>query len=471
MKRTTLFSLAALAGVSLSFAQTTITVDADHRHQTIDGFGSSINGWTAPLYYLYYSDDFARFAVEDLGMTVFRLEMWGGISLAPIEDWRDISYEDFKWKGEGARGKVNVDWAKRITEINPEVKIIGTIWSPPAWMKENNSRSGTKSGYLLDNRRNYDDNNRLREDRYQHFAKWVVEWARYMESQGTPFYAISLQNELMFTQWFESVLYTPEEYARLVKVTGEMFEAEGVKKPLFFGPEDMTQANYSNEVRHRPYVDALMQPDVKKYFDAFATHGYSDGVNEDDRNSAEAYWNGIKQFGLPYWITEGGSGEHEWPRPLIDGIAPRLHAALAKGNVSLFTGWQLTDEPHISSHHEFMRYDQPTKKTYATMHFWRHIRPGSVRVEASYPNKNDDLQVSAYIHEERGERVVIVINRTEDPQEVLIEWDDGKQDQVWKAWQTTEHLSHEELAVPTREGSPHLILPGLSITTLTASAP
>ncbi|MGH8021297.1 MAG: hypothetical protein ACREIA_24055, partial [Opitutaceae bacterium] len=129
---------------------------------------------------------------------------------------------------------------------------IGSVWSPPGWMKENGSRTGTRAGCLLDPKRDYDDDNRLRPDRYRHFAKWIVEWARYMESQGTPFFAISLQNELMFTQWFESTLYSPDEYARVVQVTGEMFESEGVRKPLFFGPEDMTQAAYADAVRHRP---------------------------------------------------------------------------------------------------------------------------------------------------------------------------------------------------------------------------
>src|SRR5690606_14002340 len=134
----------------------------------------------------------------------------------------------------------------------------------------------------------------------------------------------------------------------------EMFEHEGVRRPLFYGPEDMTLATYHDTVRHRPYIDALLEPDAARFFDVFATHGYSDGAKADTRHDAEAYWNSIKRFGRPYWITEGGSGGHEWPEPVSGGIAPRLHVALAKANVSLFTAWQVNAPPGGASEHDIM---------------------------------------------------------------------------------------------------------------------
>lgn len=442
-----------------------VSVRPDIRHQTIEGFGCSINAWTAPHYALYYSDDFARFATREIGMSVFRLQMWGGVSPAEIPDWRDISHKNFRWNGEGLRGKMNVDWAQRIAALEPEVKIIGSVWSPPGWMKENGSRTGTRAGYLLDPKRDYDHDNRLRPDRHRHFAKWIVEWARHMESQGTPFFAISLQNELMFTQWFESTLYSPDEYARLVQATGEMFESEGVRKPLFFGPEDMTMATYADAVRHRPYIDALMQSGAAPYFDALATHGYSDGVRGDRNNSAVAYWESVGHLGKPYWITEGGSGEHAWPAPVTTGIAPRLHHALARANVSLFTGWQLTSNRGQASEHDFMDWDQPTPKTYAAMHFWRHIRPGAARVEAQVQDATD-LLLSAYLHEQRGEAVLVAINPSSQTRELTIEWP-GADD--WRGYQTDGENMHAELPVAeSAGGGARIALPGPSITTVVA---
>lgn len=449
-------------------APISVTVLPEEKRQTVHGFGASINAWTSRLHALYYNDAFTDYVVNELGMSVFRLQMWGGISPQPIENWEDISYENFVWKSEGIRGAMNAAWAERMVERNPEVKIIGSVWSGPAWMKENNSRTGTRSGYLFDPNRDYDHDNRLREDRYMHFAKWVVEWAKFMEKQGTPFYAISLQNELMFTQWFESTLYTPEEYAKIVKITGEMFEREGVKKPLFFGPEDMSQANYNSERRHKPYIDALMQPDVRKYFDALATHGYSDGVNTDSEENPVAYWNSVKHLGLPYWITEGGTGDHDWPAPVTTGIAPRLHVALVDANVSLFTGWQLTSTKDDQSYHDFMNWDQPTGKTYAAMHFWRHVRPGAVRVENEIARElRKDVLVSSFIHEKRNELVSVLINPTDQEKQVELDWSKAPGAADWKGYMTSADKQHEAIEDLKQDSGKFLLtLPGYSIVTL-----
>ncbi len=465
-----LLSLIAVSGTAAEAAPLRLMVRPEVRHQTIEGFGSSINAWTAPHYQLYYNDAFTEFAANELGMSIFRLQMWGGVSPHEITDPREIRYQDFRWTGEGLRGKMNVDWARRLVAANPEVRIIGSIWSAPAWMKVNGSRTGTRAGYLHDPKRDYDHDNRLRDDRYEHFAQWVVEWTRYMESQGTPFYAISLQNELVFTQWFESTLYTPEQYARLVRITGERFEAEGVRKPLFFGPEDMTMATYRDEQRHRPFIDALLQPDVAKYFDVFATHGYSDGVRGDGRNTPVGYWESVKSFGRPYWITEGGTGRHTWPSPVARGVGPQLHVALTRANVSLFTGWQLTSNPGRASEHDFMDWDQPTKKTYTAMHFWRHIRPGAVRVEVEV-EESSGLLASAYVHDRRGERVLVVLNPQAEDRTIQLDWPESGGGS-WQAFQTSERLSHEAVVVQAAaNGTLELTLPGHSITTVIQAKP
>jgi glucuronoarabinoxylan endo-1,4-beta-xylanase len=459
--------LALAAGASPA-APIEIRVDPAVRHQTIDGFGASVMGWRASMDRFYYDDAFVDYAANTLGQSVFRVQMWDGISPTEIEDWRDISHKDFVWTGGARRGKVNVDFAKKLHAANPEVKIIGAVWSPPVWMKKSAKRPGTKAGFLLNPERDYDHDNHLREDRYLHFAKWVVEWARAMEAQGTPFYAISLQNEPLFTQWYESMLYTPEEYAKVVKITGEMFESEGVRKPLFFGPEDMSMANYDDEVRHRPFIDALMQPDVARYFDVFATHGYTDGVRGDGSLPPVRYAKSVEQFGRPYWITEGGTGAHTWPDALTKGVAIGLHVALAQANVSLICGWQLSSEPGRASSHEFMDGDKPTPKTYAAMHYWRHVRPGAVRVEAP-ESPAEAIRVSAFVHDTRKESVVVLLNLGDSERSVRVVGA-ANGSNPWQGYQTTGSQNHGGVADLNAEsdGSVTLTLPAYSLTTLVA---
>src|SRR5690606_9477707 len=66
--------------ISRSAPETTVTIHLERRAQTIEGFGASINAWTAPFYALYYDKTFADYVANDLGMSVFRLEMWAGVT-------------------------------------------------------------------------------------------------------------------------------------------------------------------------------------------------------------------------------------------------------------------------------------------------------------------------------------------------------------------------------------------------------
>ena len=71
---------------------------------------------------------------------------------------------------------------RRALSINPEIKLVGSPWSAPAWMKS--TRSLIK-GTLLP--RFYDS-----------FAEYFVKFIRAYGAQGLPIYAITLQNEPNF---------------------------------------------------------------------------------------------------------------------------------------------------------------------------------------------------------------------------------------------------------------------------------
>lgn len=60
------------------------------RHQTLEGFGCSINGWSRPLRDLFADDNFLRYVAGDLGLSVFRVQMWDGICSEELADWREI---------------------------------------------------------------------------------------------------------------------------------------------------------------------------------------------------------------------------------------------------------------------------------------------------------------------------------------------------------------------------------------------
>ncbi len=445
-----------------------VKINSQKQFQEIEGFGASIIGWRDDVIPIYEDEQYLDFVVNQLGLSIFRMQIWPNVSTEPIENIEDIRHEDFNWEGPGNRGRVNMNFAKRILEINPEIKIIGSIWSPPAWMKDNKAIDGTRAGFIHDPGRKYDIDNRLSDHMYDHYAKWIYEWIEYMREQDVPLYALGPQNELMFTEPYESSMFTGDEFARLVLKIGQRFEQEGSARPIIYGPEDMTLATYEPDnptARHSPYVNALMQEEVAPYFDVFATHGYTDGVQAGGRLDPKKYWESIKQFGRPYWITEGGTGGHEWPTPIEDGVASYIHHALVDGHVSAFVCWQISDVER--STHGIMDMKTPTKKTFAAMHYWKYIRPGFVRVQAE--SENGDVRVSAF-KDPTTDRLVIVVINNKPGKEILdveTKTDNGKQFVPYVTSQTKNFEKGEVIAV--EDSGIQVEMEGNSIMTLVGS--
>jgi glucosylceramidase len=63
--------------------------------------------------------------------------------------------------------------------INPQIKILATRWSPPAWMKSNDSLvQGT-----------------LRPENYHAMAGYFVKFVKAYEQAGVPIFGVTIQNE------------------------------------------------------------------------------------------------------------------------------------------------------------------------------------------------------------------------------------------------------------------------------------
>jgi glucuronoarabinoxylan endo-1,4-beta-xylanase len=404
-----------------------LRLDLSRKFQVIEGFGTSLNTWHADVAAAYQREDFQNLYLNTLGATALRLNLWAGVSTVIRERWQDIDGRNFRFEGPGAQGQTTVRVARRLhTASRGKLRIIATSWSPPAWMKVNesitNGHPARKSmGLNLDSaiergswngpapddmageRYRYIGRNKLRRDRYHHFAKYLVEWVRYYRSLGIELYAISPANEPRFSHWFDSCVYTPSEYAELMEVIRWMFADQSELAMSVFGPEHMAWDVAGN----RAYLDALARRSgTRGSLAAIAAHGYTDGFTSDlRRESTAAFARLAAQHGDRTWITEGGFGGHDWPAPLHQLATAFLHA-LRDGGVSLLTPWQaLTRQP---DEHGLMSLQGPTKKTYVAMHFWRFIRPGMVRVALETGRQLDAV---AFEDVTTKTTIVVILNR------------------------------------------------------------
>jgi O-glycosyl hydrolase len=404
-------SVAGLSGLVAPAGATDVVVDNAQRYQTIEGFGTCLIAWVERFRDLYRTEAFQKIYVEGVGCNMLRVNMWGPTFETPTEDWTQIRYQDFDMHANGGRPQIFVDFGQGIRKLDPEIKIIGTVWSPPSWMKVNKSITDAKSGAIRAGGYGA-KTNRVDPKYFKHFCKWMVEYIKLHEQQGVPFYAVSPGNEVQFTQSFESCVWTGEDFVRIVVMLREMLDAEGYGHVKIFGPETMTSHLYEGGTGS--YVKAVLNdPQALKALDVFATHGYEDGVKaEMSATSSRQFWDLMKHTGKPFWITEGGTGGHDWPAPIQKGIGNALHNALVAGNCSAFVPWQITEGR--KSTHGIMVMDTYTPKTYTAMHYFRFIRPGAMRIAAT-PGFGT-VQVGAFLHDKTGELTVVALNPTDQTQ-------------------------------------------------------
>ncbi len=85
---------------------------------------------------------------------------------------------------------------KCVLDHSPDIKIIASPWSPPAFMKENKERK--YGGKLL---KNY----------YKPWAEYIVKFIKSYEVEGIPIWGITIQNEPMAKQIWDSCEFSADE--------------------------------------------------------------------------------------------------------------------------------------------------------------------------------------------------------------------------------------------------------------------
>lgn len=97
----------------------------------------------------------------------------------------DPDLANFNLKTEG---KDMVSWLSQFKSINSAIKVVGSVWSPPGWMKLNGVMDGTTT------------NNNLDHKYASQFAQYFVKYIQAFKSGGVDVDAITIQNEPLNSQ-------------------------------------------------------------------------------------------------------------------------------------------------------------------------------------------------------------------------------------------------------------------------------
>lgn len=175
-----------------NMSPTTIKLVPATRYQTMDGFGAAVTGSTAFNLMKMTQDNRTKFLketfspTEGMGQSYVRISI--GCSDFSLSEYSlcDVpGIENFALTTEETTYVIPI--LKEILAINPELKIMGSPWTPPRWMKVNN---------LTDLQPfNSWTSGQLNPAYYGDYATYFVKWIQALAQHGIKIYSVTPQNE------------------------------------------------------------------------------------------------------------------------------------------------------------------------------------------------------------------------------------------------------------------------------------
>lgn len=246
---------ASLTFGTVSNRNANITVDTTQTFQTVDGFGYTLT--TSSAYLINHMTSTARTTLlqelfgsgtGSIGISYLRVNI-GSSDLSPAV----YSYDDLP-VGQTDPTLQSFSLAPdetdmipvllQILTINPDIKIFGSPWSPPTWMKDNNSSIG----------------GRLLPQYYSTFANYLVKYIQGMKAKGITIDAITPQNEPLNPNNNPSMYMPATQQDTIIKFhLGPALQSANLTTKVILYDHNCDVPDYPvsilNDAVARPYVD------------------------------------------------------------------------------------------------------------------------------------------------------------------------------------------------------------------------
>jgi len=403
--------------------ETSIFINPHKKFQTILGIGGALTDASAETFYKMPVTKQKEFMksyynpIDGIGYTLARTSInscdFSSDSYTYVED-NDIALKSFTIKHDL---KYRIPFIKKaIVEAGGKLVLYVSPWSPPAWMKDNNDM--LHGGKLL--------------PKYnQVWANYFVKFIQEYEKCGIPVWGLTVQNEPMAKQTWESCIFTASEEKDFVKYfLGPTLHKSGMesKKIIVWDHNRDLMVDRANEI--------LGDKDAAKYIWGTGFHWYEDWsggtqmfeniqrVNESFPDKNLIFTEGcIGNFNLKN-IYDWNNGEHYGMSMIND---------FNNGTVG-WTDWNiLLDEQGGPNHvqnfcYAPVHYNTKTDELiynsefYYLGHFSKFIKPGARRISAS--TSKSTLLTTAFQNTD-GKIAVVVMNQNEKINTFSI-WIDGK---------------------------------------------
>ncbi len=292
-----------------------------------------------------------------------------------------------------------------ITEAGGNLTLFASPWSPPAWMKDNNNM--LKGGKLLP-------------AYYQNWADYFVKFIKAYEAEGIPVWGLTVQNEPMATQTWESCIYTGVEERDFIKnFLGPTLKKAGMSD------KKLIAWDHNRDLIYQRASTVLDDPEAAKYIWGIGYHWYESwtgggNLYENVKRVAETYpdKNLIFTEGCAESFDMAKIDDWKWGEKYAFSMINDFNSGTCA-----WTDWNiLLDEkggPNHVGNFCFAPVHADTKtgqiyylsSYYYIGHFSKFIRPGAKRIISSA--SRGQLITTAFLNTD-GKVVVVVMNQSND---------------------------------------------------------
>lgn len=395
-------------------ATSLITIDATQKLQQIDGFGAALTGSSAYLINRKMSAGQRDALLNDLfnpetGIGISYLRMTIGASDFSLSDY---TYDDMPSGQQDlllANFTIDKDKEdvvpifKKIVAISPDIKIMGSPWSPPAWMKTNGSMKGGE----------------LRTEVYDVYADYFVKYIKAYEAEGIRIHSVTPQNEPLYaTANYPCMSMPASAQLNFVKdYLGPAFEAENLDTEIIVYDHNWDNTNYA--------ISILNNADARRFVAGSAFHAYAGSVS-----AMSTVHNMHPTEGVYFTEISGGawatnfSDNMQWNMEnIFIGSTANWSKNVLLWNLALDQNYGPTNNG-CSNCRGVVTINSTTaavtknEEYYSIAHFSKYVRPGAYRI-ASTATGTSQLNHVAFINAD-GSRVLVAANNSGNAQTFMV---------------------------------------------------
>jgi len=305
--------------------------------QTMDGFGAVFNelGWDAlQLIPAVQKQEIMRdfFTEEGFNFTICRMPV-GANDYA--RNWYSLN----ETPGDFPMEHFNIDrdlstlipYISEALAIRPDLKIWGSPWCPPSWMKVNKHYACLpaavndlpQEGAGMENKTQF-----IMEDRYlEAYALYFVKYIQAYREQGIDIYAVHVQNEPNSCQNFPSCVWTARDLNTFIgRYLGPAFDSASLDTEIWYGTIERPSVEKVDTVLQDPFSSKYVKgvgfqwagkeciPGVHfKYPEMKLMQTESEcGDGSNDWPAAEYTWSLMKHY------MENGANAYLYWNPILD---------------------------------------------------------------------------------------------------------------------------------------------------------